>query len=166
MNDALGNPALVLLFGVVSMFVTSLFTQHHWSDAIKQAVAIGVACIFGALALWLRIAAGAEALTPETLIGHLTATFVAATACYWFLLKDGGSPAATFNRWLQGVGAPKWADDPTFVEGPLFSKNALIMVQTPPAVGVRDDMPTPAPPIMTGDLPPSAPTQGTVPGNP
>jgi len=105
MEDIFGNPILAALFAVVAPFVVSLLTRCHWSDTIKQVVAIAVSFAFGALALWLRVVAGGADWTPEAVIVHLTGSFAIATAVYWFILKGSGTPAAALNRRLQLVGA-------------------------------------------------------------
>jgi hypothetical protein len=107
MEAALGNPSLLILFGVVATLFTSLI-KRGWPPWLNAIVAYAISITFGAAAVVLRAQAGNQALTFEAFLGHLAAVAVIAQVTYSTLM-NGSSPlgwplTVRLNEWLEGIG--------------------------------------------------------------
>lgn len=115
MEDALGNPSLVVLFGIVSLLVTSLMKRADWPSWGKQLLALGVALVFGLVAVALRVEGEGTDWTLAVVIGHISAVAVVAQLLYLLLINGSrgrGSPLVIVNEWLTAIGS-KPAPTPT-----------------------------------------------------
>lgn len=92
MEEILGNPGLVVLFGVVAPFLISLLRRPGLSPTWKKAVVFLVALVFGGLSLAIRVEAGDAQIgyTVTSIVGHVAGVAFIAQAVYVFVLKSGG----------------------------------------------------------------------------
>lgn len=110
MEDVLGNPALVALFGVVSLFLTSLLKRREWPADVKQGLALAVAVVFGVLAVAIRVEGEEVSWTVSVVVGHVAAVAVIAQGLYLLLINGstgaaGSSPLVRLDAWLTDIGS-------------------------------------------------------------
>lgn len=109
MEDILGSPILVALFGLIAPFVISFLKDPRWGDSTKQVVTIIVAVAFGVLSLWLRIEPGDEPLEwdLETILGHVAAVGFIAVSLYKLFFQGTDT-----NRDLENAGPGPGSNPP------------------------------------------------------